>query len=71
MTYCDECNKRIYEDQMLAYRPQSELTNMDLPFKKKEYQLLECPNCKEICAYQMPSLSAKCVYVCDWCDCEF
>lgn len=36
-----------------------------------QYSILECPNCKNICAYQMPSLSSNCVYVCDYCEFEF
>ncbi len=48
-----------------------EALNMGLPFKQPKYKMLECPNCKEVCAYDMPSLSGKCVYVCDWCEFEF
>lgn len=58
-------------EELLSYRPQAETINMDLPFKNPKYKLLECPHCKKICAYQMPSLSSNCMYVCDWCEGEF
>lgn len=58
-------------DELMAAQDLARKINMDLPFKKPKYKLLECPNCKKICAYQMPSLSSNCVYVCDWCEGEF
>lgn len=51
---------------------ESQRTLMDLPFTLvNEYELLECPNCKKVCAYELSSLRVRCIHVCDWCNWEF
>ena len=57
--------------ELLAYKSEAQSLNMDLPIKKTEYKLLECPHCQEICAYKMPSLSSNWICVCDYCNGEF
>lgn len=56
--------------QIKEQQQEIDILNSGLP-PYRRFKLMECPNCKEVCAYQMPSLSSNCVYVCDYCQFEF